>query len=259
MTSSAGPDKNELERTTPFPGPSGRQQLHQAYKFSQEEMRVMRECNRESFWRRCLPIGTAMGVAAYVGVNTGYLKRSPKYGATPKVVVSVIVGYFLGKFSYQTKCAEKLMQLPNSQIGEMLRKKRQGYFQESLDSGLGPGMSLAPFSTPAEQYSDVGPRNSLDIDTSRPDYDSLDDSLRPTIDSPIYEEEMPPVQKHTTTYDELRKKNREEYQQHRVGLYRNADQRHSSSSSTSSGVNPKGDDDQAKAPVRTNRYGDALV
>lgn len=31
---------------------------------------------------------------------------------------------------------------------------------------------------------------------------------------------MPPVQKHTTTYDELRKKNREEYQSKRMGNYR---------------------------------------
>lgn len=31
---------------------------------------------------------------------------------------------------------------------------------------------------------------------------------------------MPPIQKHTTTYEELRKKNREEYQQKRVGNYR---------------------------------------
>lgn len=249
------PNKNEYERTTPFPGPSGRQPGQQFYKFSPDEMRVMRECNRESFWKRCLPIGTALGVAAYVGVNTGYLKRNPKYGATPKVVVSVIMGYFIGKFSYQSKCAEKLMQLPNSQIGEMLRKKRQGYFQESLDSALGPGMSLAPFSSPTEKYSDVGPGNSLDIDTTRPDYDSLDDSFRPTVDTPIYEEEMPPVQKHATTYDELRKKNREEYQQQRVGVFRSPD-RHTSPPQTTS---PKSEEDMVAPPVRTNKYGDPLI
>lgn len=254
MNSQTPPDRNEFERTTPFPGPSGRQQGQSVYKFSPDELRVMRECNSESFWRRCLPIGTAMGVAAYVGVNTGYLKRHPKYGPTPKVVVSVIIGYFIGKFSYQTKCAEKLMQLPNSQIGEMLRKKRHGYFQESFDSGLGPGMSLAPFSTPTEQYSDVGPRNSLDIDTTRPDYDSLDDSFRPTVDTPLYEEEMPPIQKHTTSYEELRKKNREEYQQQRVGLYRNQDAR----GAASAPVSPKAEEEQPK-PTRTNKYGDVLV
>lgn len=31
---------------------------------------------------------------------------------------------------------------------------------------------------------------------------------------------MPPVQKETTTYEELRRKNREEYQQKRTGNFR---------------------------------------
>lgn len=54
----------------------------------------------------------------------------------------------------------------------------------SLDPGFGPAMSLAPFSplTPTEQYSD-GPRNSMDIDTTRPQFEGLDDTHRPTIDS----------------------------------------------------------------------------
>lgn len=60
----------------------------------------------------------------------GYLRASPRFGATPKVIVAVVLGYFVGKFSYQTKCAEKLMQLPNSKIGEMLRQRRKGVFKE---------------------------------------------------------------------------------------------------------------------------------
>lgn len=46
-------------------------------------------------------------------------------------------------------------------------------------------MSLAPFSgvNPSDTYSDVGPSNSIDIDTSRPQNDGLDDSQRPSVDS----------------------------------------------------------------------------
>lgn len=33
-------------------------------------------------------------------------------------------GYILGKYSYQTICAERLMQLPNSEIGRVLRERR---------------------------------------------------------------------------------------------------------------------------------------
>jgi hypothetical protein len=64
------------------------------------------------------------------------MKASGRWGATPKVMAAVFVGYFMGKFSYQKKCAEKMMQLPNSPLGEMLRKRRQqaggGSFTESL-------------------------------------------------------------------------------------------------------------------------------
>lgn len=84
-----------------------------------------------------------MGLGAYYGVHSGtshcvllkisifklywivgYLKPSVRYGATPKIVVSVILGYFIGKMSYQRKCAEKLMQLPDSKLGEILRRRK---------------------------------------------------------------------------------------------------------------------------------------
>lgn len=57
-------------------------------------------------------------------------KPNVKWGPTPKTVVAVIVGYFLGKLSYQNKCAEKIMALPNSKLGEMLKMKRKGGLYE---------------------------------------------------------------------------------------------------------------------------------
>lgn len=46
------------------------------YQFSQEEMKVLAECNRESFFQRSLPIGTMFGVGAYLGVKQGFLSVS---------------------------------------------------------------------------------------------------------------------------------------------------------------------------------------
>ncbi|XP_018567692.1 OCIA domain-containing protein 1 [Anoplophora glabripennis] len=213
-------DEAEKEPRRQFPGPHARN--NQQYKFTPDELRVIRECNKESFYQRCLPLGALLGGGVYYGVKTGSLKPNTRFGATPKVLTAVVVGYFIGKFSYQAKCAEKLMQLPNSQLGEMLRQKRRGNLQESLDTSFGPGMSLAPFSgmSSYDTYSDLNPNSSLNMDTARPDAPGLDDYQRPSVDNPIYEEEMPPIQKHTTTYEELRKKNREEYQQKRIGNYR---------------------------------------
>lgn len=196
----------------------------QQYTLSADEMRVLKECNKESFFKRCLPLSAFLASSTYLGVKNGYLKPSVKYGATPKVIISVVIGYFIGKFSYQSKCAEKLMQLPNSQIGEMLRQRRRGNIRENNDSGFGPGMSLTPFGnlSSGDVYSDLNPNSSLDLDTTRPENPGLDDYYRPSLDNPVFEEEedMPPVQKYTTTYEELRKKNREEYQQKRMGNYK---------------------------------------
>ncbi|XP_065160677.1 OCIA domain-containing protein 1 [Atheta coriaria] len=228
-----------------------RRNARDPYQFSPEEMRVMRECNKESFFQRCIPIGSLLGFGTYFGVKNGYIRGNIRYGAAPKVTMAVIIGYFLGKFSYQQKCAEKLMQLPNSQIGEMLRQRRKGNFTETLEPGIGPGMALAPFSNMggSDTYSDVKP--SSDLDTTRPNYEGLDDSHRPSVDNPIYEEEMPPLQKQATTYEELRRKNREEFAQKRTGGYK------SSLSQTSTIMQPEREEPTI-AQVRTNIYGDPI-
>lgn len=44
------------------------------------------------------------------------------------------MGYFLGKFSYQKQCAEKIMQLPDSKLAEMLKMKKRGGIMEKLAS-----------------------------------------------------------------------------------------------------------------------------
>lgn len=188
------------------------------YQFSSEELRVLKECNSESFFKRSLPMGTAFGVSVYMAVKNGMLKGNPKYGAIPKVIAAVTVGYFMGKFSYQQPCAEKIMRLPNSRLAEILRAKKKGGFIENItpDQGFGAALSLAPFSTPSDQYSDVKDRStSLNLDTERPSHSGLDDTYRPNLDTPgnNFEEVDLPLEppKHQTTYDELRQRNREEY------------------------------------------------
>lgn len=61
----------------------------------------------------------------------GYLKPNPRFGAVPKVIGAVIVGYLMGKVSYQGKCAEKLMALPDSKVGALLRNRRSGGFSQN--------------------------------------------------------------------------------------------------------------------------------
>lgn len=131
------------------------------------------------------------------------------------------VGYFLGKVSFQSQCAQMLMQIPNSKLAEVLKQKRQGsiYSQLSPDQGFGTGLSLQPFSSYSDTYSDEEkrPAGSLEMDESRPNSAGLDDVYRPTLDStPMqqYDVNLPLEPARTgVSYDELRKKNREEYYQ----------------------------------------------
>lgn len=190
------------------------------YQFTADEIRVLRECNSESFFQRSLPLGTALGVGAYLAVKNGYLKPNFKYGAVPKVVVGVIIGYFVGKFSYQQKCAEKLMRIPNSKLGELLKQRQQdGSVISRLnpDQGIGIGLALSPFNstvTSDEQAQDFPRASALNLDMeSRPSITGLDDIYRPSLDNtPFYETELPIEAKHSTSYEELRRKNREEYE-----------------------------------------------
>ena len=58
---------------------------------------------------RSLPLSGLLAASAHLAVGRGILRPSPTYGARPKVVLGLIVGYFAGKFSYAGACAEKFI------------------------------------------------------------------------------------------------------------------------------------------------------
>ncbi|TMW54683.1 hypothetical protein DOY81_000214 [Sarcophaga bullata] len=258
------------------PEPMQRQQHPLAnYQFSSEELRVFRECNTESFFQRSLPLGTAFGLAAYFGVKQGYIPPNIKYGAVPKVIVGVVLGYFIGKFSYQRKCAEKIMALPDSRLGEILRQRKNqgGLSGYAPDQNLSMGMALGPFTPNANDvYTDVDIQpnnkgNALNLDVeSRPSFAGLDDIYRPSLDSTTTQQvdtdiPLDPV-KPGTNYEELRRRNREEYMKKQQSPYSQplppeapvVLRQHERPQAPSSG----GGDTSAKK-LQTNKYGDAWV
>ncbi|ETN61411.1 OCIA domain-containing protein 1 [Anopheles darlingi] len=241
------------------------------YQFSQEEMRVLRECNRESFFQRSLPLGTVMGFGAWYAVQNNYLKASARFGPAPKVLIGVTLGYFIGKISYQSKCAEKLMQLPNSRLADLLKQRRlggTGMTDKFLpDQGFGASSMLTPFaSTPSpERHADESFTNnsSLNLDYDAPQYAGLDDSGRPTLDSmSILDEDLqlPPAPKSSKTYEELRRQNREEYVKRHQQPYRPATVLEDSPPIRRDPVmdrRPTPDEPAASPPGVKNKYGDS--
>lgn len=93
------------------------------YVPTEEERRVFKECNQESFWYRSVPfslIGVAITQAL---VAKGTLSASPRFGSLPKVAFAGFCGYLAGKMSYMKTCQEKFKRLENSPLGEALRKR----------------------------------------------------------------------------------------------------------------------------------------
>jgi len=50
-----------------------------------------------------------LAAGTHFAVQQGIMRPNPNYGARPKVILGVIVGYFLGKFSYADACADKFL------------------------------------------------------------------------------------------------------------------------------------------------------
>ncbi|KAG7161209.1 OCIA domain-containing protein 1-like [Homarus americanus] len=230
--------------------------------FNQDELRVLRECNRESFYFRSLPIAAALSTTAFVAMRQGIVRVSQKFGYIPKMLGATFVGYFLGKISYQNACAEKLMQLPNSPVGEALRKRKGRLgFQETL--GMEPGFSVA---FPSSETSS-GTETPI-FDDHRPDVrdhnEGLHDYERGVTDSltPYTEASSSLPQQHTS-YQELRRQNREEYINKMAEKYR----RPSTDPLPEGGSPPHIEESQPPQPVyrppprttvRKNQYGDEV-
>ncbi|CAI9734615.1 Hypothetical predicted protein [Octopus vulgaris] len=100
---------------------------------SRDELRVLHECNRESFWYRSLPASMIFIGLTQFAVNKGYLKPHPKFGATLKNIGAGLAGYILGKLSYQNECRKKILSLPNSKLAETLRQRFSGGSQPTTE------------------------------------------------------------------------------------------------------------------------------
>jgi len=171
---------------------------------SPEERAVMAECTNESFFYRSLPLSIILMGATKAAVHREILKPNIKYGATPKMALASLIGYFIGKFSYASICADKFLnKAPRSKIAEVIRKNK----------GLPP---LEP-----EENNSAGFDNSLGVPLMGGSQGQVEPSEQPLqgIQSSSYEDmrrrnreaarmNAPPPPPETI-YDEMRRRNRE--------------------------------------------------
>ncbi|XP_054929760.1 OCIA domain-containing protein 1 isoform X2 [Dermacentor andersoni] len=193
-----------------FPARIAGNRRSRGHALTPEEVRAFQECSSESFKYRALPLGLAAAFGVQYATKVGYLTPHPVYGPYLKMIGAAFVGWLVGKVSYRRQCEEKLMKLPNSTIGEALRRKR-GITSPDVVLGYQAGDNAARAAQ--EKYS-------ADLSSKRLDLRSynapqgLDDSQRPSMDNPVVAEvpeNLPPA-KYSTSYEELRRQNREEYE-----------------------------------------------
>ncbi|XP_062837672.1 OCIA domain-containing protein 1 isoform X5 [Anolis carolinensis] len=170
--------------------PSRQSQINMTYIPTEDEKRVFRECNEESFWYRFA------GFCGYIG----------------------------GKVSYMKTCQEKFKKLENSPLGEALRKHRPMPHEYQSKQ---PGFSNAspPFeSAPAaeSQTSSKYPVDNYGMIDFRSKYEpapfssSMSESSPSGITDSSPQEPIPSQEegpkRRGFTYDELRNRNREMYE-----------------------------------------------
>lgn len=179
-----------------------------------EERRVFKECNEESFWYRSLPYSAVSMAITQALVVRGTLSPSPRFGSLPKVALAGLCGYIAGKISYMKTCQEKFRRLDSSPLGEALRKRAQ---QTPL-SPQGPrselsdpdAQSFEPMFQPSDPLSQTPPQaRDYGYATEPPGHTGRADDLSSQAQSYLGEEEP---RRKAILYEDLRSKNRENYE-----------------------------------------------
>ncbi|KAK3582848.1 hypothetical protein CHS0354_039997 [Potamilus streckersoni] len=185
-------------------------------RLTEDEERVLKQCSKEAFWYRSLPLTAAFVSGTLWATRAGYLK--PGGTRTAITGVGIFFCYIGGKFSYANQCRQKIQTLiPDSNLAEALREKLEDKSSHrNNEFVLEQSPSQFPPHVPTGQDLHRGEIHSGGQALG------LDDSLRPTVDNNVMgisrREEKLKDDRVYTTYEELRKRNREDFRHRRSSL-----------------------------------------
>ncbi|XP_015602549.1 OCIA domain-containing protein 1 [Cephus cinctus] len=182
-------------------------------KLTEEEMRVFNQCNAEGIMKRGIPLGLVFGATAYYVVKKGYVKGHNVYGAVPGTIISGIFGYFLGRMTYTSICLDRLMNMPNSTVRRRLEAAQGivGYEGSAANESLYMPVSVESGNTSSSDAMN----SSLDIDIYHSP-NNFDGFVGNSENSDLQINKEVGLNESISTqsglsYDERRKRNREEY------------------------------------------------
>ncbi|KFP60791.1 OCIA domain-containing protein 1, partial [Cariama cristata] len=73
--------------------------------------RIRKECKKESFWYRALPLSLGSMLVTQGLVSKGIFSASPRFGALPKMAIAGVLGFAIGKMSYIGECQKKFQKI----------------------------------------------------------------------------------------------------------------------------------------------------
>ncbi|XP_068260427.1 OCIA domain-containing protein 2 [Nyctibius grandis] len=76
-----------------------------------EIARIRKECKKESFWYRALPLSLGSMLVTQGLVLKGIVSASPRFGALPKMAIAGVLGFAIGKLSYIGECQKKFQKI----------------------------------------------------------------------------------------------------------------------------------------------------
>ncbi|KAM6261645.1 OCIA domain-containing protein 2 [Porphyrio hochstetteri] len=76
-----------------------------------EIARIRKECRKESFWYRALPLSLGSMLVTQGLVAKGIFSASPRFGALPKMAIAGVLGFAIGKMSYIGECQKKFQKI----------------------------------------------------------------------------------------------------------------------------------------------------
>jgi hypothetical protein len=219
-----------------------------------EELQVLKECNSESFWFRCVPLGITFIATTQLLVSRGILQANPRYGALFKNMAAGLAAFVVGKMSYQSKCREKIMSLENSSLADSLRKKR------AWSDNISDTDAYASHDAAVDSNQVRAPRRIEVSDGSQVEHKGLDENLRPSMDRDVYRRPREDAEQKSDkiTFDQLRSRNRTELDR-RIGPTPSAPDRSTQRNDiqtgrdTTSSIGPIRD-----SSARRNKYGDII-
>lgn len=114
-------------------------QYQQVIRMTPEEERIYKECNKEAFIKKGIPYGSMAAISTFVAIKTGFLKTSPMFGYYPVLATAGCLGALVGIISHKATCVQKILDLPNSHLKQMVdaslkRLEQQTYVHLFINS-----------------------------------------------------------------------------------------------------------------------------